>query len=59
MPSPVGARGVLLGGASAPPMAAGVRRYAARVGAEVQVLEGQQHFAMVSDPASLAAAIMR
>ncbi|WP_326565890.1 alpha/beta hydrolase [Amycolatopsis rhabdoformis] len=49
---------LVLGGASPARMATGVRRYAARVGAEVRVLPGQQHFAQRTAPGELAAAIL-
>ncbi|MEV0071512.1 MULTISPECIES: alpha/beta fold hydrolase [unclassified Amycolatopsis] len=48
----------VLGGASPTRMVDGVRRYAARLGAEVRVLDDQQHFAQRTAPAALAAVIV-
>lgn len=48
---------LLLGTGSAAPMADGVHRYAAALSADVRMLDGQQHFAMITAPALLAAAI--
>lgn len=47
----------VLGGASPARMADGVRHYAARLGAQVRVLDGQQHFAQRTAPRELAAVI--